>query len=153
MKDNLKLTPGQDEDGAWYRVIALTTSPEHDYQLRIGNVKLHLEIKGGKIERMPEVLVNVLKLHQQALCREGDEHRVHEPLYIKVQNRRVDFEVIKEPPTYPPDWLPELLRRMDRLTFWEPLGNHNTYRSRLPPPSSWRRSSMNQARPKGGVRP
>ncbi|CAE7874118.1 unnamed protein product, partial [Symbiodinium sp. KB8] len=128
LKDNLKLTPGQDEDGAWYRVIALTTSPEHDYQLRIGNVKLHLEIKGGKIERMPEVLVNALKLHQQALCREGDEHRVHEPLYIKVQNRRVDFEVIKEPPTYPPDWLPELLRRMDRLTFWEPLGNQNTYR-------------------------
>ncbi|CAE7863800.1 unnamed protein product [Symbiodinium microadriaticum] len=102
---------------------------------------------------MPEVLVNALKLHQQALCREGDEHRVHEPLYIKVQNRRVDFEVIKEPPTYPPDWLPELLRRMDRLTFWEPLGNQNTYRSRLPTPSSWRRSSMNRARPKGGVRP
>ena len=28
---------------------------------------------------------------------------------------------MKKPLTHPPDWLPELLRKMDRLTFWELL--------------------------------
>jgi len=116
---SLFIVEEEDEEGTWG---LLTTSPaEHNYQLCIGNKKLRLEVSSDneKIDWKPEELDNVLKFHHQALCREGNEHQLDELLYVKVRDRRIDYEAMKEPPTDPPDWLPELLRQMDRLSFWE----------------------------------
>ncbi|CAE7942075.1 unnamed protein product [Symbiodinium sp. KB8] len=71
-----------------------------------------------KIDWKPEELDNVLKFHNQALCREGDQRQLDELLYVKVRDRAIDHVAMKEPPSDPPDWLPELHRQTDRKTFW-----------------------------------
>ena len=35
-----------------------------------------------------------------------------------MRDRAIDYVTMKEPPSDPPDWLPELHRQMDRKAFW-----------------------------------